>query len=265
MPTATPNVNVPVPSATAAPNFSELPVPAMEPAALAQQLVMVERAIRDPNVTGAQLKWFGHLEQLIFGRLADFPEWKDAVVSALPADVQAPVKNGLEAGRQLRSMGGSPAKALPPWIIVTPPPPEELLRFYKGAEAEFGIPWYYLASINLIESRMGRINGDSTAGAQGPMQFIPSTWAAYGKGNVNDPRDAIMAAARYLKAAGAPGDMPKALFAYNHSQPYVNAVILYADAMRIDENTFRGYYGWQVYYWMEDGPLLLPEGWKKPS
>ena len=251
-------------AATAAPNFDALPVAAMEAAALGQQLVMVERAIRDPSVTGAQLKWFGHLEQLIFGRLADFPDWRDGVVSALPPEFQAPLKNGLEAGRQLRSMGGAPAKALPPWRIVAPPPPEDLLRFYREAEAAFGIPWYYMASINLIESRMGRINGDSTAGAQGPMQFIPSTWAAYGQGDVNDPHDAIMAAARYLKAAGAPGDMQRAIFAYNHSQPYVNAVTLYADAMRLDQNAFRGYYGWQVYYWMEDGPLLLPEGWTRP-
>jgi len=97
------------------------------------------------------------------------------------------------------------------------------------------------------------------------MQFMPATWAAYGQGDVNNYRDAIMGAARYLKAAGAPGDMPKALFAYNHSIPYVNAITLCADAMRIAENTFRGYWGWPVYYWMEDGPLLLPEGWKKPS
>ena len=63
---------------------------------------------------------------------------------------------------------------------------------------------------------------------------------------MNNYRDAIMAAARYLKASGAPGDMPKALFAYNHAVPYVNASTLYADAMRMDENTFRGYWRWQA-------------------
>jgi len=251
-------------SATPLPNFSELPVPAMEPTALARQLTMVELAIRDPQVTGDQLQWYGHLQQLIFGRLADFPEWKDAVIAAQPAHVQAPLRNGLEAGRQLRSMGGSPAKTLPDWRILAPPPPDELLRYYREAEAAFGIHWYFLASINLVESRMGRIRGDSSAGAQGPMQFMPATWAAYGQGDVNSYRDAIMGAARYLRASGAPGDMPRALFAYNRSIPYVNAITLYADAMRIDDNVFRGYWGWQVYYWMVDGPLLLPEGWKRP-
>ena len=252
-------------TATPPPNFNALPVPAMEPTALSRQLTMVELAIRDPNVTGEQLKWYGHFQQLIFGRLADFPEWKDAVIAAQPEHVQAPLRNGLEAGRQLRSMGGSPAKRLPDWRILSPPPPDELLGYYREAEAAFRIPWYFLASINLVESRMGRIRGDSSAGAQGPMQFMPATWAAYGQGDVNNYRDAIMGAARYLKAAGAPGDMPRALFAYNHSIPYVNAITLYADAMRIDEKVFRGYWGWQVYYWMESGPELLPEGWTKPA
>jgi hypothetical protein len=43
----------------------------------------------------------------------------------------------------------------------------------------------------------------------------------------------------------------------------VSGVTAYAEAMRLDENAFRGYYGWQVYYWMEEGPILLPEGWTK--
>jgi soluble lytic murein transglycosylase-like protein len=264
IPTATPSaISVATPAATLAPKFDELPTAANEPVMLAQQLVMVEKAIRNPSVTGAQLKWFGHLEQLIFSRLADFPEWREGVVATLPAEMQDPVRKGMEAGGHLRKMGGSPAKALPPWRIVAPPAPEDLLGFYREAETAYGVPWYYLASINLIESRMGRIRGDSSAGAQGPMQFIPSTWARYGQGDVNDPRDSIMAATRYLKAAGAPGDMPRAIFAYNHSGHYVDGVTAYAEAMRLDVNAFRGYYGWQVYYWMEEGPILLPEGWKK--
>jgi soluble lytic murein transglycosylase-like protein len=264
IPTAAPSgTPLATPAATFAPKFDELPVAANEPVMLSQQLVVVERALRNPSITGAQLKWFGHLEQLIFSRLADFPEWRPGVIGTLPAEIQEPVRKGIDAGDQLRKMGGSPAKALPPWTIVTPPAPEDLLRFYREAEASFGVPWYYLASIMLIESRMGRIRGDSSAGAQGPMQFIPSTWAAYGQGDVNDPRDSIFAGARYLKAAGAPGDMPRAIFAYNHSSHYVNGVIAYAEAMKLDENAFRGYYGWQVYYWMEEGPILLPEGWKK--
>jgi membrane-bound lytic murein transglycosylase B len=67
------------------------------------------------------------------------------------------------------------------------------------------VPWYFLASINLVETRMGRIHGLSTAGAQGPMQFLPSTWAACCTGDIEDAHDAIVGAATYLKMR--PDDM----------------------------------------------------------
>src|SRR6266550_894429 len=105
----------------------------------------------------------------------------------------------------------------------------------------------------------------SSAGAQGPMQFIPATWTQYGDGgDINDDHDAIMGAARYLKAAGAPDNMQKALFAYNHSQAYVNALLDYANVMKADPSAYRGYHGWQVYYPTLDGPILMPVGWTKP-
>ena len=65
-------------------------------------------------------------------------------------------------------------------------------------------------------------DGPSSAGALGPMQFEPSTWALYGDGgNIMNPGDAIPAAARLLVANGAPGNLQQALFAYNHSSSYV--------------------------------------------
>ncbi|MBI2773866.1 MAG: lytic transglycosylase domain-containing protein [Chloroflexi bacterium] len=236
----------------------------MEPSLLAKQALIVEAAIRDPNVTGKQLKWMGHMQQVIYSRVADFPEFREPLLAALPESQRAVVAKALDAGRELRKIGSGPApKKLPDWKIVTPPPAETLLSYYKEAEATFGVPWYYLASINLVETRMGRIRGLSSAGAQGPMQFLPATWAAYGQGDVNDPRDAILGAARYLKASGAPGNMAKALFAYNRSDFYVNAVDLYAQAMKLDPMVFRGYHGWQVYAGTVDGVQLLPEGWTK--
>jgi hypothetical protein len=72
-----------------------------------------------------------------------------------------------------------------------------------------------------------------------------------------------MGAARYLKAAGAPGNMAKAVWAYNHSDFYVNAVELYAQSMKLDPTVFRGYHGWQVYAGTVDGVEHLPEGWIK--
>jgi soluble lytic murein transglycosylase-like protein len=251
----------PMPTATPAPDWNALPVAASDPAGAASQLAMAEAAIRDPNVNGAQLAYVGHLQQLLYGRLADYPEWKDAVLAALPEGQRETVKLSLEAGKQLRMLTGPIPTRLPDWKIVEPAPIDQLLSYYKEAQDEFGIDWQYLASIHLVETRMGRIRGLSSAGAQGPMQFMPGTWAMYGKGDVNDNHDAILAAARYLKAAGAPGNMEKALFAYNHSQFYVNALIDYADAMKMDANAYRGYYGWQVYYPTKDGPVLMKVGW----
>ena len=103
---------------------------------------MVEAALRDPNVTGAQLAWMGHLEQLAFGRLADYPEWKDTVLAVLPEATRAVVANSIEAGRQLRTMYGAIPKNLPDWKIVSPAPIGELLADYKAGEAEFAVPWY---------------------------------------------------------------------------------------------------------------------------
>ena len=119
------------------------------------------------------------------------------------------------------------------------------------------MPWEYLAAIHLVETRMGRIKGDSIAGAQGPMQFIPTTWAIYGRGgDITSNRDAIHAAARYLRATGAPADMARALRAYNNSARYVRAVTAYAQQIQADERAYLGYHAWQVYY----GDRLLPPG-----
>ncbi len=269
-PSATPTVQlttaptpVPTPSPTAPP-WDVLPDPANDPTALAAQLVMAEGFVRDPNATAGQLAWAGHMEQLGIARLADFPEWTDPVLAALPAEPRAAIAGSMEAGKQLRAMHSGPIpKNLPDWHIVQPPPIAELMGYYREAEAKFGVPWYFLASINLIETRMGRIRGDSSAGAQGPMQFIPSTWAAYGEGDVNSYHDSILAAARYLRAAGAPGNMPRAVFAYNHDTRYVAGVTAYAEVMHADPAAYRGFYGWQVYYPTKDGPILMAVGWKK--
>src|SRR5262245_44125089 len=89
-----------------------------------------------------------------------------------------------------------------------------------------------LAAINEIESGFGQNLGPSSAGAVGWMQFMPSTWATYGVDADNDgtkdpnnPNDAIFAAARYLRAAGMPGDPEGAVFSYNHADWYVAEVM----------------------------------------
>jgi len=254
----------PIPSPTAPPDWNAAPNIIEEPKALAQQLTQAERAIRDPNVTGAELTYWGHVEQLAVSAINDnYATWKDQVLVLVPEDVRKAVAGTIEAGHALRNLKGPTPKTLPDWQILAPAPIDDLLRFYKEGEQKFGVPWYYLASINLIETRMGRIHGVSYAGAQGPMQFMPATWAAYGTGDVNDPHDAILGAAKYLKANGAPNDMQKALYAYNHSQAYVDAIAGYALVMKDDANALRGYHGWQVYYSTIDGTSWLKVGWKK--
>ena len=127
-------------------------------------------------------------------------------------------------------------------------PADVLRRHYRAAQRRFGVHWSVLAAINLVETGYNRIRSNSTAGAQGPMQFIPSTWRAYGMGgNIHRPRDAIMGAANYLKASGAPGDYDRALYAYNHSSLYVKAVKRYARRIRLDQRAYYAYYSWQIF------------------
>jgi soluble lytic murein transglycosylase-like protein len=242
-----------------------VPVLAADAAGLAGQLIVSERGIRDPGIRGEALLWNGHLQQLVYRKLVDTPGLRDPVLALVPADLRSAADRNLAAGAELRSMHSLLKSTLPLWRIVDPAPVDELMGYYKAAEAEFGVHWSYLASINLIETRMGRIRGISSAGALGPMQFMPATWAAYGEGDVHSDKDAIRAAARYLKASGAPGDMVKAIWHYNHSYKYVRAVMHYADVMRADPNAYRGYHQWQVYYLTSFGDILLPVGYVNGS
>ena len=103
----------------------------------------------------------------------------------------------------------------------------------------FGEDWYVLAAVGKVESDHGANMGPSTAGAMGPMQFLPSTWETSGVdgngdgvANIMDPRDAIPAAASYLKRGGAPEDWYRALFTYNHADWYVMKVLGVAEGYR---------------------------------
>ena len=111
---------------------------------------------------------------------------------------------------------------------------------------------------------MGRIRGTSVAGAQGPMQFLPSTWATWGRGDIQDPADAIMAAARYLAHdGGARGRLAQALFRYNNSDHYVRGVTRLAEVMERRPRAFYGYYHWDVYYLTARGDVRLPVGYDR--
>jgi Transglycosylase SLT domain len=127
-------------------------------------------------------------------------------------------------------------------------PVEALLGYYRASAGRTGIDWTYLAAINFIESDFGRTNGPSRAGALGPMQFLPATFAEYGAGgDIMSPRDSIAAASRMLARNGAPSDYGRALLRYNHSQNYVTAVTAYAAAIRGDTLWLTRFYYWSTY------------------
>jgi soluble lytic murein transglycosylase-like protein len=144
----------------------------------------------------------------------------------------APQLVAAQAGALAAELAGSAAsvQALSYYRI-----PLFLLPIYQAASAQYGVPWQILAAINEVETNYGSDLSVSTAGAVGWMQFMPATWIQYGVDALNagyadpyNPVDAIFAAARYLKAAGASSDLRAAILAYNHSAEYVSSVLLRA-------------------------------------
>ena len=130
-----------------------------------------------------------------------------------------------------------PLTGVPNVVIDSLRIPPFLLPIYQAAGVEYGVRWEVLAAINEIETDYGRNLSVSSAGAVGWMQFMPGTWETYGVDANGDrrkdpynPVDAIFAAARYLRAAGAETDLRQAIFAYNHADWYVNDVLARAHA-----------------------------------
>jgi murein DD-endopeptidase MepM/ murein hydrolase activator NlpD len=139
---------------------------------------------------------------------------------------------------QLPSSLASPFGGLPTFFIESFQIPPFLLPIFQAAGTAYGIPWQVLAAINQVETDYGRDLSLSSAGAEGWMQFLPSEWTQYGVDANGDgwedpynPADAIFAAARYLRAAGGDTNVKAAVFAYNHSQAYVESVMLRAQLL----------------------------------
>lgn len=264
---SSPDDTLPEPLARA---LSGRPEPATSARGVVAQVVAAERAIADRRTPPRVLAAAGHLQQVAYRAWAEHPQWDRVARRELPAELRGVARDNVAARRALRSMHPTDpaelADELPAWRIVRPAPRQRLLRFYRQAQRELGVPWSYLAAINLVETAMGRIQGTSVAGAQGPMQFLPATWAAYGRGDVHDPHDAILGAARYLAAMGFVDDRETALRRYNDHAAYVRAVSLLAGVMDRRPRAFAGYYHWQVYYLTRRGSILLPVGYaaRKP-
>ena len=186
---------------------------------------------------------FARDRQVTIRRLGRSPQAAAAVVRLAPSE-----RDDVLARRDLQRLAeqSPPLKAR---IRVRPAPPAAKLRAWYGeAQRRFHVRWQLLAAVNFVESAFGKVENASTAGAQGPMQFLPATWRAYGLGgDVHDPHDAILGAANYLRASGAAHDERRALYRYNHSELYVDAVLHYAHRITHVRAAFAEYYAWDVY------------------
>jgi len=161
-------------------------------------------------------------EQRIELRMARDPRLERGVLAKLPRALARDVGDDVAARRDLLLL--APHKPGPPVRLGPALPIAELRSYYAEAERRSGVAWQVLAAVNFVESDFGRLRESSVDGAQGPMQFMPSTWATYGRGDVHDPHAAILGAARFLRAAGAPAAERAALLRYNPSSLYVDAV-----------------------------------------
>jgi membrane-bound lytic murein transglycosylase B len=178
----------------------------------------------------------------------------EAVVRRLPRELQQNARDVLIARRALVRLTPPTRRPLSAFRTGQAEPAERLLGYYREAQRHFGVPWHVLAAVNFVETAFGKVRSPSTAGARGPMQFLPATWRAYGLGgNVYDPHDSILGAANYLRASGAPANLRRALYAYNHSKLYVEAVLAYARVMRRDLRAFYSFHAWQVFMRTPDG------------
>lgn len=272
-------VTSPVPSETSEPSprpskprLIEFPSPdrnvPTRPGSLARHLIENERKLKRAidmwlDLGGERLSRAGRRvalgalwQQKMFRVVTKKPALARKVIARVPNWLGRKLRVHAEAGAGLRSL----AAAVDPPVDFRITPPDnhaKLQRYYRKAGRRYDIPVEILASLNFVESKFGRFMGPSSAGAKGPMQFIPSTWDYYGEGNIWNPHDAIMAAARYLSASGAPERMYQALLRYNNSSAYADAVLIYADEMRRRSHSYRAYYFWQVFVRTTEGDLQL--------
>ncbi len=190
-------------------------------------------------------------EQAVIYAMAVDPAVEGSVLQRLPADRTTGLAATIGALRSLWRSAGiddlSEIHLRNNRRYLDSAPVDTLAGYYR-ASGQNRVDWSYLASINFIESDFGRINGPSSAGAMGPMQFMPGTWQDYGAGgDVMSPHDSIQAAAVYLNRMGAPGNMDRAIFRYNNDTDYVAAVQGFAAAIRADETWLSRLYFWSTF------------------
>jgi hypothetical protein len=215
------------------------------------------RAEGDPRgPTPEDVTLYALHQQRIHLLLTRRAELAGEVIVRLPAPLARDVRTTIGGRRGLTKL----TSPVPLRRFRTGPalPAGVLLDYYREAQSRFRVAWPVLAAVNFVESAFGRLRNESVAGARGPMQFIPSTWEAYGMGgDVRDPHDAILGAANYLHASGAPSDYAGALYAYNPAPAYVRAILGYARQIRREPRSYFAYHSWQVFVRTPSGTRRL--------
>lgn len=180
------------------------------------------------------------------------------------------------------TLTGADVATGPSAVALAEIPPDYLALYLGAAQTCPGLPWGVLAGIGTVESDNGRSNlpgvhsGANFAGAEGPMQFEPATFAEFavnadhnGKPSPYDPADAIYTAAAMLcadgAASGTPAGIERAVFAYNHSDAYVTDVLTWAGRYTVPAASAAavvaiafavGQIG-KPYHWGADGPYAF--------
>ncbi len=233
--TTTEIVTTPAPDETPAPTQTTAPAgPPPATSSTAQAPVAPAPSATTPKVSGQSSQGATPSPASGAGKAGSKSTGSEPAATAKPKrGKKAPKPSALTPALPL-SLSSSIA-GVPAFFIESFRIPPFLLPIYQAAGTAYGVPWQLLAAINEVETDYGRDLNVSSAGAEGWMQFLPSSWATYGVDANGDgfkdpynPADAIFAAARYLRAAGAATSLRGAVFSYNHSQAYVDSVMLRA-------------------------------------
>jgi soluble lytic murein transglycosylase-like protein len=217
-----------------------MPTPPPPPSSYAQQLVRADAAPATVDSAWA-------VERIELKLVLD-SKLETRVIRLLPPRLAHDIADDVFARRELSRL--TPPRPLSAFRPGRAAPAARLRAWYAEAHRRSGVSWQLLAAVNLVESAFGRMRETSVAGAQGPMQFMPSTWASYGRGDIHDPHQAILAAARFLRAAGG------RLYRYNPSWAYVDAVRRYAGRIRREPRAFLVFYARRLI-------VRTPEGYRK--
>jgi membrane-bound lytic murein transglycosylase B len=213
----------------------------LSPPAVVSHLRADERALR--TATGARFVAVSRDRQLAIRVLA-----RDARKAAAVAKLAPEERDDIAARLDLDALSAESPSQVGGVSVGPARHAGTILSFYREAQRRFGIRWELLAAINFVESDFGRARTTARADAQGPMQFEPATWRAYGLGgDVYNERDAILAAANLLAANGGRTNERAALMHYNRSPLYWDAVLHLAHRMAAVPTAFREYYAWKLF------------------